>query len=141
MRPPASKRPKTALQEDGEEQEGSQSPKAAASSGAAAGASSGAAAGASSAAASSAAVWKEVGRESIAERHLPYQALVGSDVCVLAAAWPQEKLIHPSSLGWRAEILAVRGKQSNRQVCVFNKKSWFLLSDTERILPIIQEEG
>ena len=71
---------------------------------------------------------------------MPAAALVGSDVCVMPAAFPDEELTEAGSVGWRGLVTGKRGSGENVQVEVFG--AWFKLQDESRIRPITQlEEG
>jgi hypothetical protein len=83
-----------------------------------------------------------VGDEELAgAEYPPYSELVGSDVCVLAAAYPDAaERLGADRVGWRGAVSAKRGGGlRNAQVTVFG--SWFALSDTTRLQPILQEGG
>ena len=81
----------------------------------------------------------EVGSEELAEEHLPSAALVGSDVCVLPLAFPEEDLKMPGAIGWRGEVTGKRGGGKSVQVRVFG--AWLKLYDARRICAIEQVEG
>ena len=79
----------------------------------------------------------EVGSEELAEDHLPFAALLGSDVCVLPPAFPGFQLQMQDSIGWRGEVTGRRRKAGGIvQVQVFG--AWFDLNDARRICPIEQ---
>ena len=84
----------------------------------------------------------EVGSEELAEDHLPFAALLGSDVCVLPPAFPGFQLQMQDSIGWRGargDGQAPQGRGHRRtivQVQVFG--AWFDLNDARRICPIEQ---
>ena len=79
--------------------------------------------------------WDEVEAitADLTDEHPSYGELVGSDVCVLAAAFEGETLTREGAIGWRGQVTA---KHSGK-VQVFG--SWFKLHDTSFILPIQQE--
>ena len=79
----------------------------------------------------------EVTKANLATEHPPYDELVGSDVCVLQAAYSGEQLQNRSAVGWRAQVTAKRGGPTRPQVSVFG--SWFNLKDAATIAPIEQE--
>ena len=86
----------------------------------------------------------EVGEHEIAEVHQPWASIVGTDVCVLPAAFPRAPPPSEGMVGWRAEVQRKRGSavKANQQVQLFG--AWFALTDTDRILPVEQlemEEG
>ena len=80
-----------------------------------------------------------MGSEELAEEHLPSAALVGSDVCVLPLAFPEETLKMPGAIGWRGEVTGKRGGGKSVQVRVFG--AWLGLYDARRICAIEQEES
>jgi len=82
-----------------------------------------------------------VGEDELAgAEYPPYSELVGSDVCVLAAAYPDAaEHLGADRVGWRGAVSAKRGGGLQKaQVSVFG--SWFVLSDTTRVQPILQED-
>ena len=81
---------------------------------------------------------EEVLPDQIVGAHVPYANLVGSDVCVLPAAYPLSKLKKAGTIGWRAEVTAKRGRcSSSAQIKVLG--AWFDLNDKSRILSVVQE--
>ena len=81
-----------------------------------------------------------VGEEELAgAEYPPYSELVGSDVCVLAAAYPDAaERLGADRVGWRGVVSAKRGGGLRAaQVTVFG--SWFYLSDATWLQPILQE--
>ena len=87
----------------------------------------------------------EVGEDMCAEAHPAFSEpidLVGSDVCVLAAAFAGcsgvgFQLMRPQTVGWRAEVRAARGGGKKAvEVEVFG--SWLKLRDQRQIRPIVQ---
>ena len=58
----------------------------------------------------------EVGSKELADAFMPVAALVGSDVCVLPAAFPGEKLKESGSVGWRGLVVSKRGSGKEVQV-------------------------
>ena len=80
----------------------------------------------------------EVGEHEIAEVHQPWASIVGTDVCVLPAAFPRAPPPSEGMVGWRAEVQRKRGSavKANQQVQLFG--AWFALMDTDRILPMEQ---
>ena len=80
----------------------------------------------------------EVEFDEIAEAHPMWAEIVGADVCVLPAAFPQAPPPGEGMVGWRAEVQAKRGSaaKANEQVRLFG--AWFKLGDTNRILPVEQ---
>jgi hypothetical protein len=81
----------------------------------------------------------EVGSDELAEDHLPFAGLVGSDVCVLPLAFPGEELKMPGAIGWRGEVTGKRGGGRSVQVRVFG--AWLELYDARRICAIEQVES
>ena len=78
------------------------------------------------------------GSKELAEQHLPYAALVGSDVCILPAAFEGFPL-REGSIGWRGQVTAKRGGGlAKAQVEIFG--TYFSLLDRSKILPIVQPE-
>ena len=82
---------------------------------------------------------QEVLAEQLVTTFMPYASLVGSDVCVLSAAYPDTPLREEGAVGWRAQVARKRGGGADLQVQVFG--SWFLLHDAERISPVVQGEA
>ena len=76
--------------------------------------------------------------EQLVQTHMPNASLVGSDVCVLSAAYPDDPLREEGAVGWRAQVARKRGVGTEVQVRVFG--SWIRLHDTVRISPVVQEE-
>ena len=69
---------------------------------------------------------------------LVYAALVGSDVCILPAAFEGFPL-REGSIGWRGQVTAKRGGGlAKAQVEIFG--TYFSLLDRSKILPIVQPE-
>ena len=63
-----------------------------------------------------------------------YASLRGSDVCVMAAAYPNVALVMRGAVGWRASVCAIRGRQGAEQVEVFG--SWLALRNARYIQPV-----
>ena len=63
----------------------------------------------------------EVGESALAESHPPFAGIVGCDVCVLPAAFPNDAAPKIGMIGWRGEVTAKRGARSkgNEQIEVF----------------------
>ena len=80
----------------------------------------------------------EVGENECEMAHLTYRELVGSDVCVLEAAFAGwgYRLKRPKTVGWRGQVTNARGGSRSAEVEVFG--SWFRLSDKSAIRPIRQ---
>ena len=76
----------------------------------------------------------EVMRSDLAASHPT--SIVGRDVCVMAAAWPDEQLERRGAIGWRAVVSSLRGRAPQQQVQVFGE--WFALSDERYVRPIVQ---
>ena len=72
----------------------------------------------------------EVVADDLIENHPPPSELVGSDVCVMAAAYPSHALSSSGVVGWRGLVTHSRGGA----VRVFG--SWFRLADEAFIKPI-----
>jgi hypothetical protein len=70
---------------------------------------------------------------------LPWANIVGSDVCVLPAAFPDSKLTRETTIGWRGIVQSKRGSaaKDTQQIQVYG--GWFKLRDQTRILPIKTE--
>ena len=82
--------------------------------------------------------WSEIevaSTELVKDHPRPFE-LVGADVCVMAAAYPTDRLTHSGAVGWRAMITHTRGGASKLQVRVFG--SWFRLADATFLKPIKQ---
>lgn len=80
----------------------------------------------------------EVITAELAASHPEYAQLVGADVCVMAAAFPEFELQRRNAIGWRGQVSAIRGRAGVRaQVEVFGV--WWRLADAAHIRPIIQE--
>ena len=88
----------------------------------------------------------EVGSDVLAHAHLPLAAMVGSDVCLLHAAYPDTPLQTPGAIGWRAQVTG-KGRDKTTgapKVQVFGQ--WYGLENGSVIRPIEQlvleeEEG
>ena len=82
----------------------------------------------------------EVGESALAESHPPFAGIVGCDVCVLPAAFPNDAAPKSGMIGWRGEVTAKRGARSkgNEQIEVFG--AGFTLYDRDRIVPVTQLE-
>ena len=77
---------------------------------------------------------EQVDEGSLGDTHPRFARLLGADVCILQAAYPDEAL-HGDAIGWRAQVQGKRGRRKGQaQVKVFG--SWFKLSDASKILPI-----
>ena len=81
-----------------------------------------------------------MGQDEIAESHPAMAGIVGLDVCVLAAAFPQTALHTPGAIGWRVTVTGKRGSVAKKSLQVNVSGSWVALSDRTRILPIQQED-
>ena len=81
----------------------------------------------------------EVGSAALAQGYPAYADLLGSDVCVMGAAFAPEFVLHTrGAVGWRGEVTDVRGRSiAHAQVEVFG--TWFALSDVQRMRPIRPE--
>ena len=71
-----------------------------------------------------------------APNHVPFDDIVGSDVLVLPAAFPHER-ISSDAVGWLGVVQDKRTVRNQQQVQVFG--AWFDLSDWSRICPMEQQ--
>ena len=77
----------------------------------------------------------EVDESALSAQHPPWAELMGSDVCVLAKAYPDDAAhCQPGTIGWRAEVQII--DEAKQLVRVFG--SWFVLANSEVIRPIKQ---
>ena len=60
----------------------------------------------------------EVGQDAIVESHPATAGIVGLDVCVLAAAFPQTALQTPGAIGWRVTVTGKCGSVANKSLQV-----------------------
>ena len=82
----------------------------------------------------------EVAAAELVAEHPPTLELVGADVCVMSAVYPEDaqSLTRSGAVGWRATVTQTRGGAPNVQVRVFG--SWFALGDETFLKPIRQPE-
>ena len=78
----------------------------------------------------------EVVADELAQDHPSSSELVGSDVCVMAAAYPTDALSRRRAIGWRGLVTHTRGGASDPQVRVFG--FWFRLADETFLKPVKQ---
>ena len=78
----------------------------------------------------------EVVADELAQDHPSSSELLGSEVCVLAAAYPTDALSRRRAIGWRGLVTHRRGGASDPQVRVFG--FWFRLADETFLKPVKQ---
>ena len=78
----------------------------------------------------------EVSGDALAEGFPSREALVGSDVCLMHAAYPGVALTTEGAIGWRGEVTEYSGH--GQLVKVFG--SWFPLNDDQLIRPVEPQE-
>jgi hypothetical protein len=76
----------------------------------------------------------EVVPDELAQDHP--SVLVGSEVCVMAAAYPTDVFTRRSAIGWRGLVTHERGGASDPQVRIFG--FWFRLADETFLKPVKQ---
>ena len=74
--------------------------------------------------------------DELVQDHPCFSVLVGSDVCVMAAAYPTDALSRRKAVGWRGIVTHTRGGASDPQVRVLG--FWFRLADEIFLKPIKQ---
>ena len=78
----------------------------------------------------------EVGEEALTDKHPDPLKPGETDVCVMRAAFPDDKIKHATSVGWLGRVTKMRGGGDATQIMVF--ETWMALDDEEDIRPIKQ---
>ena len=78
----------------------------------------------------------EVVQAELVAEYPAYADLVGTDVCVLPAAFPGASLKTEGAIGWRAVVTDKRNVRGEAQVKVFG--AYFSLHDSLRLRPVQQ---